>query len=417
MKILLVEPGGKLAGHRATYAQYLSEGLLTEGTEIAIVTFDGFLEDWPSKLKVKHFTVTSKVKPIRWMLKPLQLLHSSIFLGALTHGLETIATLLLAFYYYHKERPEIVYLISGLSPFRFLFAPFFRNCNIIIFITQPLAKIIKEKKGKIGLYLIGERILDEIEFIIFHNFLKKRRVTIVCDGWKAFKIFEKTPFRSRLLPLPISELYSKPSNLIDKKEARAFLHLPFDVPIFLFFGTLHPSKDVKVVFEALKELKQKVLILFAGKIEAKGSERDPRKLAYEYNVEEHVQVVDRYIPEEELKFYLCAADACILSFVKGFEAASGALFTASRFSLPVIASDVGKVGRIVKEQNLGITFIPEDPVSLREAMQSFLSLKEEAIKDFKENARRTALISYDVAVKTHLHLFKELMKRSKEISK
>ena len=58
---------------------------------------------------------------------------------------------------------------------------------------------------------------------------------------------------------------------------------------------------------------------------------------------------------------------------------------ACQFLLPAICSDAGQPGEWVKRYNLGAAFIPEEPESLRQAINSFLNLTEEERLAIKAN--------------------------------
>ena len=90
-------------------------------------------------------------------------------------------------------------------------------------------------------------------------------------------------------------------------------------------------------------------------------------------LEGRVIVRDSYIAETEKPLYFASADAVVLSYRKDFVQTASMLLEAARFGLPVIASDVGELGELVRRYRTGLVFRAEDPESLREAFARFLS--------------------------------------------
>jgi glycosyltransferase involved in cell wall biosynthesis len=120
-------------------------------------------------------------------------------------------------------------------------------------------------------------------------------------------------------------------------------------------------------------------------------------------------VEDIFVPEEEKAFYFLASDVAILSYKKNFIQSASIINDAAKFSTPVIASDVGQLGEFVRTHNLGITFTPEDPHSLRQAIFSFLQLPDEERKAIKENfARFRAAYSWEENARQHLEIYQRL---------
>ena len=101
-----------------------------------------------------------------------------------------------------------------------------------------------------------------------------------------------------------------------------------------------------------------------------------------------------------------AADVGILSYTRDFIGASGVLTHACGFALPVIASDVGQLGELVREHGLGLTFTPEDALSLRQVIAAFFSLPLEGRQAFAARmAAFTAANSWEEIARKHLALY------------
>jgi glycosyltransferase involved in cell wall biosynthesis len=151
-------------------------------------------------------------------------------------------------------------------------------------------------------------------------------------------------------------------------------------------------------------------LLFVGKIRPfDAGQNDPRQLARSYDLASKTIIVDEYIPEELISYYFCAADTLIVSYRKDFMSHSSALMDAGQYGLPVIAIDTGSTGDDVRKYGLGLTFAPDDPMSLREALLSFLKLGDEEKQSMEEGLRRYAnTFSWDQVAKSHLGIYRIL---------
>jgi glycosyltransferase involved in cell wall biosynthesis len=187
------------------------------------------------------------------------------------------------------------------------------------------------------------------------------------------------------LPLGVDEA----DKVISKEEARKYLGLPQDKPMFLSLGFLHAGKDLETVFRALKDVPNAFLI-HGGDQGFRLHLPNSATLAQRYTMVGRVIIRDYYIPEGEKPYYFFAADATILSYTKQFLSTTSLLWEACRFGTPVIASDNGQLKELVKAFQPGLLFTAQDADSLRETILRFLSLKPEEIQVFKDNCRRFA---------------------------
>ena len=178
--------------------------------------------------------------------------------------------------------------------------------------------------------------------------------------------------------------------VMPQRQARQHLQLPEEAKVFLSFGTNHIGKNFRVVFQAVQGMPKTFYLVFAGKPAVGDNSRNPRLLGEKYNWTENTIVVDHFIPEAEKPYYFYASDAILLSYVEELAASVSVLNEACKFQLPVIASDAGQLGEYVRGYNLGLTFMPENPDSLHQAITSFLNLSEEERLAIRANFHRFA---------------------------
>ena len=86
-----------------------------------------------------------------------------------------------------------------------------------------------------------------------------------------------------------------------------------------------------------------------------------------------VSVIRRaeYVDKSELNDWFVAADVVLVPYIR-FVQMSGILLLAAAHRKPVISAGRGALGRLTRENQLGVTVDPGDPAELARAMVSFL---------------------------------------------
>ncbi|NHJ41102.1 MAG: glycosyltransferase, partial [Asgard group archaeon] len=149
------------------------------------------------------------------------------------------------------------------------------------------------------------------------------------------------------------------------KEAREKLDI--QGKILLFFGFVRPYKGLSNLIYSLPIINEKyddVILLIAGEFWW-----NQRKIIDNIIDElqlRNIQIVDQYIPDEEVGIYFQAADVVILPYNTG--SGSGVIQTAFSYSKPVIATDVGTFSEIIKDKKIGLIIPPKNPPAIADAV-------------------------------------------------
>lgn len=169
---------------------------------------------------------------------------------------------------------------------------------------------------------------------------------------------------------------------VTRKEAREKLYL--EKPTLLFFGGVRKYKGLDYLLRAMPLIleKQSVELIIAG--EFFGNKKEYMDLIERYGLRKHIKLFDRYIANEEVGVFFRAADVVIAPYTSGTQ--SGALNIALAFEIPVIASDVGGFGEIVKDGENGYLVPPMDVEALANAVCVFLRNRTQL--HFAERMRR-----------------------------
>ncbi|MBI4446793.1 MAG: glycosyltransferase [Acidobacteria bacterium] len=137
----------------------------------------------------------------------------------------------------------------------------------------------------------------------------------------------------------------------------------------LFFGNIREYKGLDSFLKALGFLRGKIPFraTIAGEFYVKP---EPYlELARELGISEWVTWENRYIPNEDVGRIFGNTDLLVLPYRDASQ--SGIIPLAYRFSVPVLATDVGGISEVVKDGETGFLVPPDRPLMLSERMLEF----------------------------------------------
>jgi glycosyltransferase involved in cell wall biosynthesis len=130
----------------------------------------------------------------------------------------------------------------------------------------------------------------------------------------------------------------------------------------LFFGKVRKYKGLDVLLAALPAVLSKVECKLVIVGEFYDSIERYQQLIRLHNIESHVQLDNRYVPNEEVASIFERADVLVLPYVSASQ--SGVARIALSNALPVIASRTGGLSETVIDQVNGLLFPAGDPEAL-----------------------------------------------------
>ena len=102
------------------------------------------------------------------------------------------------------------------------------------------------------------------------------------------------------------------------------------------------------------------------------------------DISPHVRLVDRYVPNEEVALFFCAADLVVLPYTSATQ--SAVVPIAYSFERPVITTKVGGLPEVVIDGQTGFLVDPANPAALAEAIVRYYREGREA--EFIEGIRK-----------------------------
>jgi len=349
-KIIIVGSAHPLrGGGLSTFNQRLAKEFNDSGDNCSIYSFSlqypSFLfpgktqyTDEPAPENLKIFSVINSVNPLNWIRVGNRI---------------------------RKERPDIVVVRYWLP----LMAPA---------LGTIIRRIKKNKHTRI--ICIADNIIPHEHRPgdkAFTNFFVKR-----CDGFitmseqvmnDLLKFVRDKPVK--LVPHP---LYDNFGEIISKIEAREKLKIKTDELIILFFGFIRKYKGLDILLDAMKIIKENtkpqisnLKLLVAG--EFYDDEKPYLQQINRLGINDDVILRTDFIPDSEVKYYLCAADAVIQPYRNATQ--SGVTPLAYYFEKPMIVTNVGGLPSLVPNEKAGLVTEPTAH-SIANAILRFYQLGE-----------------------------------------
>ena len=158
-------------------------------------------------------------------------------------------------------------------------------------------------------------------------------------------------------PHPIYDHFPHPTEVLPRRAASELL----------FFGLVRPYKGLDVLIEAMGLLKDEDVVLsVVGEFWSGRAEIDDRII--ELGLQDQVNIVDRYVSDEEAANHFARADIVVLPYRSA--TGSGVIPLAYHYGKPVIATNVGGLPDVVEDGGTGWLVPPESPDHLAAAIRN-----------------------------------------------
>jgi glycosyltransferase involved in cell wall biosynthesis len=351
-KIIIIGPAHPLRGGLASYDERLAKEFTLQGYDTIIYTFSlqypGFLfpgttqyssEPAPKNIKIK--ICINSVNPFNWIKigNELKLL-----------------------------KPDIIVVRYWL--------PFMGPC-----LGTILRRVKKNKYTKV--VCIADNILPHEKRpadLIFTKYFLRPVDAFITMSEKVLtdlKRFVKNK-PAQFVPHP---LYDNFGEKISKEEARSKLKIKNEELIILFFGFIRKYKGLDILLKAMKILQSRsrferekienLKLLIAG--EFYEDKKNYTDLIEQLGIKDHLILHTDFIPDSEVKNYLCAADCVVQPYRNATQ--SGVTPLAYHFEKPMIVTNVGSLPTLVPDKKVGLVAEPtaED---IAEKILNYLQLGE-----------------------------------------
>ena len=326
-KLVIIGPAWPLRGGLSAF----DEKLATQFTEKGIQTkIDTFSLQYPSILfpgksqyttdpKPKDVNISvciNSINPLNWIKIGLQL---------------------------YREKPDLIIVRYWI--------PFLAPC------LGTILKIAKKNKHTKVISIVDNMIPHEKRMgdrLLTQYFVK------TVDGFIAMsekvkndiKTFSHKPVS--ISPHPIFNHFGDP---ITKMEARKQLGLPQEKKIILFFGYIRKYKGLDLLIQAMSSesiKKLNIQLMIVGEFYEDAS--NYHDLVNSLGLQNQISFYSNYIPDGEVKNYVCSADFIIQPYKNATQ--SGVTPLAYHFEKPMLVTNVGGLADTVPNLKTGIVVEP-----------------------------------------------------------
>ncbi|MGZ5286977.1 MAG: glycosyltransferase, partial [Flavisolibacter sp.] len=316
MKVVIIGPAHPLRGGLATFNQRLARQFTSEGHDCSIVSFSlqypGFLfpgttqySSDPAPGDIKIHTLINSINPLNWFSVGRQI---------------------------KKWEPDLV-VVRFWLPFMgpalgTILRQVGRNKNTRIVCIAD--NVIPHEKRP------GDRPFTRYFLGACHAFITMSE-KVLAD----LKTFTGKPALQVQHPL-----YDNFGAIINKDEARSKLLLGHEQKLVLFFGFIRQYKGLDLLFRAMADeriRKAGIRLLVAG--EFYEDAQPYHELLDSLDISDLVILKTNFIPDSEVRNYLCAADCVIQPYRNATQ--SGVTPLAYHFEKPMIVTNVGGLPALV----------------------------------------------------------------------
>ncbi len=349
-KIVIIGPAYPLRGGLASYDERLARAFQQQGWDVQIYTFSlqypGFLfpgttqyASGPPPAMLDIHVCINSVNPFNWYKVGWKL---------------------------KKHSPDIIVVRYWL--------PFMGPC------LGTILKIAKKNKYS-KIVCIADNIVPHEKRpgdAAFTRYFMKAVDAFITMSEKVLNDLRAVQSRkpARFVPHP---LYDNFGEKVNKADAREKLGVSNGDRIMLFFGFIRKYKGLDILLDAMKMVKDKAALqkLPAIKLLVAGEfyeDAQPYLQQIKDNgIEDVVILRTDFVPDNEVKYYLCAADVVVQPYRNATQ--SGVTPLAYHFDKPMIVTNVGGLTAMVPDGKAGLVAEP-DATSLTEKIMQFYETGE-----------------------------------------
>jgi glycosyltransferase involved in cell wall biosynthesis len=344
-RVIIIGPAHPLRGGLATFNQRLATEFNSGGADCTIVSFS---LQYPSLLFPGKTQYTTEAAPEHLTIEPL--INSINPINWIRAGM-----------YLQKKRPDLVivrYWIPFMGP-----------------ALGTILRLVKRNRHT-KIICIADNVIPHEhrpgDATFTRYFLK------TCDGFVTMsdKVLADLRRFEAVKPALLVQhpLYDNFGEKVPKEAARKALNLDGADKIILFFGFIRKYKGLDLLLQAMADKRlqdENIKLLVAG--EFYEDEKMYFQMIYDNRLDATVTVRKNFIPDSEVKYYLCAADVVVQPYRAATQ--SGVTPLAYFFEKPMVVTNVGGLPDLVPHMRCGIVCEPQ-PAAIATAILQFYQLGE-----------------------------------------
>lgn len=366
MKVIILGTAWPYRGGLATFNERLARQFVSEGHEVELYTFTlqypSFLfpgktqytnEPAPADLTIRR--VLNSCNPINWLRVGHAIRKAAPDMLICCYWMSFFAPAfgLVSRIARRNERTRCTALVHNMIP---------HEPNILDKLFAPYFVASQD-----GFVALSESVVGDIEKVESQTSRVKRPKTFS--------------------PHPIYDHYGE---RMSKNEACKALNLPADKNYMLFFGLVRAYKGLDLLlgaFGCVKDQLPNLQLIIAG--EFYEDEDKYRAQIVQLGLADRVIIRNEFIPDGDLRKYFGAADLIVQPYKTATQ--SGVTQVAFHFEKPMLVTNVGGLGEIVHDHQMGYACEPTAEAIANDVSDYFTNNRQEAYTSYlqKEKTKYT----------------------------
>lgn len=366
MKVIILGTAWPYRGGLATFNERLARQFVSEGHEVELYTFTlqypSFLfpgktqytnEPAPADLTIRR--VLNSCNPINWLRVGHAIRKAAPDMLICCYWMSFFAPAfgLVSRIARRNERTRCIALVHNMIP---------HEPNILDKLFAPYFVASQD-----GFVALSESVVGDIEKVESQTSRVKRPKTFS--------------------PHPIYDHYGE---RMSKNEACKALNLPADKNYMLFFGLVRAYKGLDLLlgaFGCVKDQLPNLQLIIAG--EFYEDEDKYRAQIVQLGLADRVIIRNEFIPDGDLRKYFGAADLIVQPYKTATQ--SGVTQVAFHFEKPMLVTNVGGLGEIVHDHQMGYACEPTAEAIANDMSDYFTNNRQEAYTSYlqKEKTKYT----------------------------
>lgn len=366
MKVIILGTAWPYRGGLATFNERLARQFVSEGHEVELYTFTlqypSFLfpgktqytnEPAPADLTIRR--VLNSCNPINWLRVGHAIRKAAPDMLICCYWMSFFAPAfgLVSRIARRNERTRCIALVHNMIP---------HEPNILDKLFAPYFVVSQD-----GFVALSESVVGDIEKVESQTSRVKRPKTFS--------------------PHPIYDHYGE---RMSKNEACKALNLPADKNYMLFFGLVRAYKGLDLLlgaFGCVKDQLPNLQLIIAG--EFYEDEDKYRAQIVQLGLADRVIIRNEFIPDGDLRKYFGAADLIVQPYKTATQ--SGVTQVAFHFEKPMLVTNVGGLGEIVHDHQMGYACEPTAEAIANDVSDYFTNNRQEAYTSYlqKEKTKYT----------------------------
>lgn len=366
MKVIILGTAWPYRGGLATFNERLARQFVSEGHEVELYTFT---LQYPSFLFPGKTQYTNEPAPVDLTIRRVLNSCNPINWLRVGHAIRKAAPDMLICCYWmsffapafglvsriarRNERTRCIALVHNMIP---------HEPNILDKLFAPYFVASQD-----GFVALSESVVGDIEKVESQTSRVKRPKTFS--------------------PHPIYDHYGE---RMSKNEACKALNLPADKNYMLFFGLVRAYKGLDLLlgaFGCVKDQLPNLQLIIAG--EFYEDEDKYRAQIAQLGLADRVIIRNEFIPDGDLRKYFGAADLIVQPYKTATQ--SGVTQVAFHFEKPMLVTNVGGLGEIVHDHQMGYACEPTAEAIANDVSDYFTNNRQEAYTSYlqKEKTKYT----------------------------